>query len=127
MVGGSGKVEGLCGGGGHAVVTWTVEAQSPLKVQELAHEVKVGGDVRLLHLDNVVGIIHGEVELLHEVGHGDSNRPAYAGQTVDQDSTLLTTSLINKANSFGEELREILAPVVGDGDLLVLKLPSILK
>lgn len=45
VVGGSGKVEGLGGGGGETVVTGTVEAQCPLKVQKLAHEVKVGGDV----------------------------------------------------------------------------------
>lgn len=35
--------------------------------------------------------------------------------------------LTNKADGFWEKLREILAPVIGDGNLLVLKFPSILE
>lgn len=93
MVGGGGEVQRLCGGH-HPVIAGALQAQGALKVQELAHEVEVGRDVGLLHLDNVVGVVHGQVELLHEVGYGYRHRTADAGQTVDQDATFLTASLI---------------------------------
>ena len=38
-----------------------------------------------------------------------------------------TALLTNEADGLGEELREILAPVVRDGDLLVLELPRVLE
>lgn len=74
--------------GGRVVVAGAVEAQCPLKVQELAHEVEVGGDVRLLPLDEVVGVVERQVELLHQVRHGDGDRATDPSQTVDQDATL---------------------------------------
>lgn len=43
---------------------------------------------------------------------------------VDSNSAGLLT---NEADGFREELREVLAPVIRDGDLLVLKLPCVLK
>lgn len=55
LVGGGGEVELLCG---DPVVTRAAESQRPLEVQQLAHEVEVGGDVRFLHLDNVISIVH---------------------------------------------------------------------
>lgn len=67
LVGGRGEVQLLCR---RAVVTGAAESQCPFKVKQLAHEVEVRGDVGLLHLDNVVSIVHGEVQLLHKVGHG---------------------------------------------------------
>ena len=76
------------------VVTGAVEAQCPLKVQQLAHEVEVRRDVRLLTLDEVVGVVERQVELLHQVGHRDGNRAADARQAVDQDATLLRASLV---------------------------------
>lgn len=57
---------------GRAVVAGAVEPQRPLEVQELPHEVEVGRDVGLLHLDNVIRVVHGQVELLHEVRHSHS-------------------------------------------------------
>lgn len=65
-----------------------------LKVQELAHEAEVGGYVGLFHLDNVIGIVHGQIELLHQVGHRDSDGATDASQAVDKDTTLLSSSLI---------------------------------
>lgn len=58
------------------VVTGAVEAQCPLKIQELAHEVKVWRNVGLFPLDKVVGVIERQVELLHQVGHCDGDRAA---------------------------------------------------
>lgn len=58
-------VDVLVGGGGEVellrrdpVVTGAAESQCPLEVQQLAHEVEVGGDVGFLHLDNVISIVH---------------------------------------------------------------------
>ena len=53
------------------VVTGAVEAQRPLKVQELAHKVEVWRNVRLFPLDKVVSVVERQVELLHQVGHSD--------------------------------------------------------
>lgn len=51
----------------HAVVARAFQAERALKVQELSHEVEVWGDVGFLHLDDVVCVVHGQVELLHQV------------------------------------------------------------
>lgn len=40
------------------IVTGAAESKRPLEVQQLAHEVEVGGDVGFLHLDNVISIVH---------------------------------------------------------------------
>ena len=78
------------------VVAGAVQAKSSLEVQELAHEVEVGGDVRLLAFDEVVGIVEGEVELLHQVRHGDGDGAADPGQTVNQDATLFGACFVWK-------------------------------
>lgn len=57
-----GEIKLLSGG---AVITRAVESQSPLKVQELAHEVKVWGDIGLFPFHKIIGIIQRQVELLH--------------------------------------------------------------
>lgn len=75
MIGGGGEVQLLTGG---TVVTWAVESQSPLEVQELAHEVKVRGDIRLFPFHKVIGVIQGQVHFLHQVGNGHCHRPADA-------------------------------------------------
>lgn len=94
MIGRGGEEELVVRRGRRVVITGAVEAQRPLKVQELAHEVEVRGDVRLFPLDEVVSVVEREVELLHQVGHGDGDRAADAGQAVDQDAALLGTGLI---------------------------------
>lgn len=94
MIGRCGEVELLLAGG--SVITGTVQPQRPLKVQKLTHEVKVWGNVGLFPLDKVISVIEREVESLHQVGHGDGNRAADAGQAVDQDATLLRASLVYK-------------------------------
>lgn len=91
VVGGSAEVEGLSG---HPVVTGAAEAQGSFKVQQLPHEVEVGGNVGFLHLHDVVGVVHGQVELLHQVSHGDGDRAADAGQAVHQHTAALVTSFI---------------------------------
>lgn len=95
MVGRGGEVERLarCR---NAVVAWTLQAQRALKVQELAHEVEVRGNVGLFPLDEVVRVVERQVELLHQVGHRYCYRATDAGQAVDQDATLLRPSLICK-------------------------------
>lgn len=55
LVGGGGEVELLRR---DPVVTGAAESQRSLEVQQLAHEVEVGGDVGFLHLDNVISIVH---------------------------------------------------------------------
>lgn len=76
------------------VVTRALQAQCPLKVQELPHEVEVWGNVGLLPLDKVIRVVEREVESLHQVGHGDRDWAADASQAVDQDAALLRSSLI---------------------------------
>lgn len=93
MVGGRGEVK-LLARRCHAVVTWALQAQRALKVQELAHEVEVGRDVGFFHFHNVVGIIHGQVQLLHQVRHRHGHRAADAGQAVDEDAALLPSRFI---------------------------------
>ena len=93
MVGRGGEVE-LLARRRYAVVARALQAQRALKVQELAHEVEVGRDVGLLHLDDVVGVVHGQVELLHQVGHCYCHRATDASQAVDEDATLLSSSFI---------------------------------
>lgn len=87
MIGRRGKEQLLLVG--RTVVTWALQAQCPLKVQELAHEIKVWGNVGLLPLDKVIRVVEGEVESLHQVGHSDRDRAADAGQAMDEDATLL--------------------------------------
>lgn len=76
------------------VVTGAVEAQRPLKVQELAHKVEVWRNVRLFPLDKVVSVVERQVELLHQVGHSDGHRAADPGQAVHQDATLFRAGLV---------------------------------
>lgn len=71
MIGWCGEEELLLVGG--TVITGTVQPQRPLKVQELTHEVEVGRNVGLLPLDKVISVVEGEVEPLHQVGHGDGD------------------------------------------------------
>lgn len=68
MVGGCGEVELFTG---CVVVARAAEPQRPLKVQQLPHEVEVGRDVRLFPLNKVVGIVEGQVHLLHQVGYSN--------------------------------------------------------
>lgn len=94
MIGRRGEEELVVRRRGRVVVAGAVEAQRPLKVQELAHEVEVWRDVGLFPLDEVVGVVERQVELLHQVGHGDGHRAADAGQTVHQDAALLGARLV---------------------------------
>lgn len=80
--------------GGRVVVTGAVETQSPLKVQELPHEVEVGRDVGLLPLDKVVGVVERKVELLHQVGHRYRDAATNTSQAVHQDPALFGTGFI---------------------------------
>lgn len=93
VIGWRGEVQWL-GRGCHAVVARALEAQRALKVQELAHEVEVGWDVGLLHLDNVVRVVHGQVELLHKVCHRHSYRTADPGEAMNEHAALLSAGLI---------------------------------
>lgn len=72
MIGGRGEEELVVGG--RAVVAGAVEPQCPLEVQKLPHEVEIGRDVGLLALDEVVGVVERQVELLHQVRHRDGDR-----------------------------------------------------
>lgn len=69
MIGWCGEEELLLAGG--TVITRTVQAQRPLKVQELTHEIEVWGNVGLLPLDKVISVVEREVKSLHQVSHGD--------------------------------------------------------
>lgn len=93
VIGRSGEVQLLIGRR-DAVVAGAFEAQRALEVQELAHEVEVGGDVGLLLFDDVVGVVHGQVQLLHEVRHRYRHRAADTGQAVHQDAAFLTSSFV---------------------------------
>lgn len=69
MIGWCGEEELLLAGG--TVITRTVQAQRPLKVQELTHEIEVWGNVGLLPLDKVISVVEREVKSLHQVSHSD--------------------------------------------------------
>lgn len=77
-----------------SVVARALKSQRALKVQQLAHEVEIWRDVRFFHLYNVVGIVHGQVELLHQVGYSHCDRAADTGKAVHEDTALLTSSLV---------------------------------
>lgn len=124
VVGGCGEVELFTGS---MVVAWAAEPQRPLKVQQLPHEVEVGRDVRLFPFNEVIGIVEGQVHLLHQVGYSNCHGTADACQAVHQDTTLLGAGFIDEADGLREELREVLTPVVRDGDLLVGELATMLK
>lgn len=94
MIGRGGEEELVVRRGGGVVVAGAVQAQRPLKVQQLAHEVEVGGNVGLFPLDEVVRVVEGQVELLHQVGHRDGHRAADPCQTVNQDAALFGTRLV---------------------------------
>lgn len=91
LVGGSGEVELLCW---NVVVTGAAEPQCPFKVKQLAHEVEVRGDVGFLHLDDVISIVHGQVELLHEVSNSHGDGAADACQAMHQDTTVFASGFI---------------------------------
>lgn len=91
LVGGRSEVELLCG---DTIVTGAAESQGPFKVKQLAHEVEVGRDVGLLHFDNVIGIVHGQVELLHKVSHCHRDGAADARQAMHQDTTVFASGFI---------------------------------
>lgn len=91
LVGGRGEVELLCG---DTIVTGAAESQGPFKVKQLAHEVEVGRDVGLLHFDNVISIVHGQVELLHKVSHCHRDGAADARQAMHQDTTVFASGFI---------------------------------
>lgn len=93
VVGRRGEVQRL-GRGRHAVVARALEAQRAFEVQELAHEVEIGRDVGLLHLDDVVRVVHGQVELLHEVGDRHRYRAADTREAVNQNATLLSAGFV---------------------------------
>lgn len=121
LVGGRGEVELLCG---DTIVTGAAESQGPFKVKQLAHEVEVGRDVGLLHFDNVISIVHGQVELLHKVSHCHRDGAADARQAMHQDTTVFASGFIYERNGLREKLGQVLAPVIRDRNLLVLELPA---
>lgn len=55
------------------------------KLQELAHEAKVGRDHTPPLLDVIKGILQAKLLGLHEVSHADGGRPRDPRLTVDQD------------------------------------------
>lgn len=94
MIGRGGEEELVVRRGGRAVVAGAVESQRPLKVQELAHEIEVWGNVGFFPLDEVIRVVKRQVELLHQVGHRDGHRPADPGQAVHQDATFFGARLV---------------------------------
>lgn len=67
-----------------------------LKIQELTHEVKVGGNVGLASSDPVVRLVEGKAHLKHEVCHADGHRARNPSQTVDQYTLILRSTFIYK-------------------------------
>ena len=61
-------------------------AEAPLKLQQLTHEVEVGGHTGTSRLHKVVSRPQVIAEALHDVGHADSGRAGHAGMAVDQHS-----------------------------------------
>lgn len=57
-----------------------------LKLQELAHEVEVGGDDGPPGLDELVGIRHGHPGVLHQVGDDDGGGTRHTRLAVDQEA-----------------------------------------
>lgn len=96
MIGRRGEKQLVVGRGRRVVVAGAVETQSSLEVQELAHKVEVWGNVGFFTLDEIVGVVQREVELLHQVGHGDGYRATDAGQAMDEDTALFGASLVDE-------------------------------
>ena len=95
-----------------------------LKLQELAHEVEVGGDDGASTLDELVSVPGGHREVLDEVSDGDGGRPGDSGLdhhhyhhyyhhhdhhlAVDQDGALAVPRQVDE----GEGLVKILLDVL---------------
>lgn len=65
-----------------------------------------------------------------QLGRGDTQRPSHTlprSPTHPPTPSAQTKTPTNEADGLGEELREVLAPVVRDGDLLVGELTTVLK
>ena len=64
------------------------------EVHQLAHEVEVGGDVRLAAAQELVGVVEGQGQLGHQVGDRDGDRSTDAGQAVDEDAVLSIATFV---------------------------------
>lgn len=67
-----------------------------LEVLQLTHEVEVRRDVGFLDAHVLVGVLEGELLLVHEVGHGDGDGAGDASQAVYQDTDTVLTRLVCK-------------------------------
>lgn len=57
-----------------------------LELQQLAHEVEVGGDDGPPGLDELVSVRHGHPGVLHQVGNDNGGRARHACLAVDQEA-----------------------------------------
>ena len=75
------------------MLAWAVRLDLAFKFHQLAHEVEVGGDGRTLLLDVLVGLLHGEPIVLHEVGDHQGHRARDSSHAVDEDTATRATHL----------------------------------
>ena len=65
---------------------WLVLIDGAIKLHQLTHEIEVWGDGWSLFFDKLVGLLHREPIVLHEVGDDQRHRARDAGHAVDEDT-----------------------------------------
>ena len=70
-----------------------------LELQQLAQEVEVGRDDGALAFDELVGVAHGQLGVLEDVGDGDGGRPRDTGVAVDQHIGAVLPGIVCKEKS----------------------------
>ena len=74
-----------------------------LELQQLAQKVEVGRDDGALALDELVGVAHGHLGVLEDVGDGDGGGSRHPGVAVDQHVGAVLPGIICKETG-GQQL-----------------------
>lgn len=65
-----------------------------LEFQQLAHEVEIGADDGALAFDVFVGVAHGHLGVLEDVGDGDGGRARHTRMAVNQHAGAVLPGII---------------------------------
>jgi len=90
-----------------------------LELQQLTHEVEVGGDDAPSVLDKLVRVDKTHGVMFDEVGHGDGGAPAHPSLAVDQYCAPPVSSQVDEVEGLFEILLEVLITIVGCVQLFV--------
>lgn len=69
-------------------------SQRLLPLDQLSHKVQIGRYDRALVLDKLVGLVHGELLVPHDISDGDGGRPRDARLAMHQHSAVVLANLV---------------------------------